>query len=134
MKSFLVLAFLILVGFIYVNRQRMYVRDPLGKVYVNNVRQPGAQVFINYSYDILLVKNDDPGAYTILVQDWDKIPGTPVVLKCVRWMACLAQADRAPIIPMDWKGKGRYDPQVTMTSRQVSFVAADGSKVLVALR
>ncbi len=109
MKSFLVLAFLILVGFIYVNLQRMYVRDPLGKVYVNNVRQPGAQVFINYSYDILLVKNDDPGAYTIL-------------------------ADRAPIIPMDWKGKGRYDPQVTMTSRQVSFVAADGSKVLVALR
>lgn len=134
MKRILLLAFVVLIALVWLNRQRLYVCDPLATVYRNDVKQPDVQVLINYTYDVLLAKDDGPGAFRILVQDWDKMPGTPVILKCVRWMACLAEADRVPIIPMVWKGKGQYDPKVLMSSHAVSFVAGDGSRVLVELR
>jgi hypothetical protein len=134
MKRILLLAFVVLIALVWLNRQRVYVRDPLAAVYRNNVKQAGVQVYINYSYDILMEKDEEPGAYRMVVQDWDRMPATPVILRCVRSMACLTEADRVPTFPTAWTGKGQYDPKVMMSNHEVSFVAGDGSRVLVELR
>jgi hypothetical protein len=134
MKSILILAFLVIMGLILVNRQRVYVRDPLATVYRNEVEQSGVQVYQNYSNDILMEKDGGDKPFRILVQDWSEVPGTPVNLTCIRWMACLADDDRAATVPLVWTGKGKYDPRVTMTKREISFVDGDGSRVRVTLR
>jgi len=134
MKKLFVLAFLILMALILLNRQRVYVRDPLAKVYRGTQKQGGVQVYINYSNDILLIKEDDPEPYRTLVQSWNKLPGTPTELKCIHWMACLADADHATIIPLAPTGKGRFDPQVVKDNRQISFVNAGGTPIRVELR
>jgi len=134
LKKILLLVFLVVLAAIFVNRQRVYVRDPLATVYRDDVKQSGVQVFINYSNDVLLEQDAEPGSYQILVQGWNKMPGTPGVLKCIRWMVCLADADHATTFPIEWNGKGRYDPKVAMTSRELSFVAGDGATIKVQLR
>ena len=134
MKTILLLVFVALLAAIFVNRQRVYVRDPLATVYQGDVKQSGVQVFINYSNDVLLEQDAEPGSYRFLVQGWNKMPGTPVVLKCIRWMACLADADHATTYPIEWNGKGKYDPKVAMTSHEVSFVGGDGATMKVQLR
>jgi hypothetical protein len=132
MKKLLLLAFVVLMTLIVLNRQRVYVRDPLATVYRNDVKQSGVEVYINYSNDVLLEKSAQPGAYTLLVQHWNEMPGSPAELKCVRWMACLADADHATTLPLNAGGK--YDPRVAMTNREVSFVARDGTKMRIELR
>ncbi len=102
-------------------------------------RQSGVQVFVNAAGDVLLWQEAGPGAYRILVQGWNKAPGTPVRLICLRWMVCLTDADRAATIPLDWTGnsgrrKGKYDPRVSMSGREVTFVNGDGATVRVELR
>jgi hypothetical protein len=134
MKTILLVIFIVLLAAIVINRQRVYVRDPLATVYRNDVKQSGVQVFINYSNDVLLEQDAEPGAYRTLIQNWNKTPGSPVILKCIRWMACLADADHASTLPMEWTGKGKYDPRVAMTNREVSFVDGDGSTMRVQLR
>jgi hypothetical protein len=132
-KTILILAFLIIMTLIVVNRERVYLRDPLATVYRNDVEQNGIQVYQNYSNDVLLQKDGDK-PFRILVQDWNEIPGNPVDLTCIHWMACLTSNDRAPVLPLEWKGKGKYDPKVTMTNKQVFFTDVDGSRVRVDLR
>jgi hypothetical protein len=83
---------------------------------------------------VLLEQDAEPGAYRVLVQAWNKMPGEPQHLICIRWMACLADADHAATFPIEWMGKGKYDPKVSMTSRAVSFVDGDGAAIRVALR
>jgi hypothetical protein len=134
MKRLFVLAFLVLMALILMNRQRVYVRDPLAKVYRNDQKQDGVQVYINYSNDVLLIKEGDPGAYRILLQNWNKSPGTPTVLKCIHWMACLADADHATVTPILPIGKGSYDPRAAMNNREISFVNADGTTTRIELR
>jgi hypothetical protein len=102
-------------------------------------RQSGVQVFVSVSGDVLLWRDAEPGGYRILVQAWNKAPGTPMRLTCLRWMVCLAEADHPATIAMDWTGnsgrhKGKYDPHVSMTGREVSFVNGDGATVRVELR
>ena len=133
-KTVLILAFIVIMALILVNRQRVYVRDPLATVYRNGAEQSGIQVYQNYSNDVLLEKDGGDKPFRILVQDWDEIPGTPVNLTCIHWMACLTSDDRAPVLPLEWKGKGKYNPQVTMTNKEVSFLDVDGSRVRVTLR
>ncbi len=132
-KTILILAFVVMMGFILVNRQRVFIRDPVATVYRNEVKQSGIQVFINYSNDVLLEKEEEPGAYRTILQNWDETPGIPSDLVCIRWMACLTRADHAPANPIVRTGKGKYDPKVTMTSREISFVDGDGTRVRVEL-
>jgi hypothetical protein len=120
-----------LVALVVVYRQRIYLRLPMASVYRNQVRQTGVQVFINYSFDVLLEKDDEPGAYRTLVQSWSRMPGTPTELQCLRWMVCLTEANHASTIPMFVSGNQVYDPQVTMTKHEVSFVDGDSATVLV---
>jgi hypothetical protein len=134
LKTILVVVFAILLGAILLNRQKVFVRDPLAAVYRNDVKQSSVEVFINYSNDVLMERDSDSGSYWTLIQGWNKAPGTPVVLRCLRWMACLTDADHATTLPIEWSGKGRYDPRVSMTHREVSFVDGDGATVRVTLR
>ncbi len=134
MKTILIVAFVAVLGLIFVNRQKVFVRDPLATVYRNDVKQDGEQVYINYANDVLLERDADSGSYQTLVQGWNKIPGTPAVLRCLRWMACLTDADHATTLPVEWNGKGKYDPRVSVTSREVSFVDGDGATIRVELR
>ena len=76
------------------------------------------------------------------------MPGTPITLTCLRWTACLTEADKAPAIPLASAGnsgsptseparrgdKGKYDPKVFMTTREVTFVDANASAVRIELR
>jgi hypothetical protein len=134
LKKILLTVFVVVLAFVWVNRQRVYVRDPLATVYKNDVEQSGVQVYINYSNDVLMELDAGSGGYRTMVQNWNKVPGTPLVLKCIRWTACMTDADYAVTSPLAWNGKGKYDPQVAMSGREVSFVDADGAKVRVVLR
>jgi hypothetical protein len=134
MKKILPLAFLVLMTLIVLHRQRVFVRDPLATLYRNGAKQPGTQIYINYSNDVLLLRDDPGGPHYTLIQHWNQMPGTPVLLRCVRSMACLSDADQAPTFPIVWTGKGRYDPHVSMSNAEVAYVAADGSRMQVELR
>ena len=125
------LLILALVAFIVLYRQRIFVRVPMASVYRDQVKQAGVQVFVNYSYDVLLEKDGQPGAYHTLVQNWSKMPGTPTELKCLRWMVCMTDADHASTIPMFLSGSQAYNPQVTMTNQAVSFGNGDGATIRV---
>lgn len=134
MKTILTLLLIASLALLIYNRQRVYLRDPLATVYRNDVQQTGVEVFINYSSDVLLEQDAEPAPSSILLQDWNKMPGTPTTLTCLRWIACMTNADQASAIPLAWTGKGKYDPKVFMTTREVSFVDANASTVRIELR
>jgi hypothetical protein len=134
MKTILTLLLIASLALLIYNRQRIYLRDPLATVYRDDVQQTGVEVFINYSSDVLLQQDAEPAPYSILLQDWNKLPGTPTTLTCLRWIACMTDADQASAIPLAWTGKGKYDAKVFMTTREVSFVDANASAVRIELR
>jgi len=133
-RTLLSVIVLVAVALAVVFRQREYLRDPLAKVYRNDVQQDGVQVYQSYLGDILIKKDTDPGAYQILVQYWDQAPGTPIDVVCIQWLACLTNADHAPIIPPVWTGKGKYDPKVTMTNHEISFVNGDEALIRIDMK
>ena len=125
MRKLLVLLVLVFVVLVMVYRQRLFLRDPLGKVERAGVRQEGEKVFINYSNDALLQAPD--GTASVLVQH-GTTPGQPEHLFCVRELMCLTDADAATVFPLGAK-------QVpTMTSDEVHFNDASGVSVAVQLR
>jgi hypothetical protein len=137
MKKALTLLFVILMGLIILNRERVFVRDPLATVYrspttdpAGAVKQTGVQVYINYSNDVLLLREDEPERYNLLLQHWNQTPGTPVQMRCIHWMACLTDADHAALIALPSLAS---DPKVQMTDREVSF-NAQGARFRVLLR
>jgi hypothetical protein len=134
MKTTLTILFLAALALIIYNRQRIYVRDPLATVYRNDIPQAGAEVFINYSNDVLLEQGNDPDITHILIQHWNRRPGTPERLSCLRWTACLTDTEEASTIPVLGSGKGKYDPKVVMTSREVTYLDGDGTTVRIELR
>lgn len=133
-KVVLIMVGVLIVSVIVLERGREYVRDPLATVYRNGVQQTDVQVYQSFSNDVLMIRDEEPGAYEILIQDWNQIPATPVRLTCIRWLACLTDADRAGAVPLVWTGKGKYDPKVTMTNREVSFVDGAGATMRVELK
>jgi hypothetical protein len=128
MRRILVMLTLALVVFFIIDRQRIYLRDPLGVVYHNDVKQEGARVFINYSNDVLVQTGDLDHMQQVLVQSWSGVPGVPDELKCLQQLACLSQADHAPMV--SWPGA----TTAKMTNRQVSYVDGDGTRVRIVLR
>ena len=134
MKRILLVVTLVLLALIYVYRQRVFLRDPVATLYRDEVKQDGVQVYINDLSDVLLIKEGDPGGYRILLQAWDRVPGAPVRLNCVHWMACMTEANAAPVVTMTGNGPGTYDPKVIMSDREVSFVDGTGARMRVTLR
>ena len=98
MKKLLLL--LIIVGAIFVvyNRQRLFLRDPLGSVVRDGLKEDGAQVFVNYSSDVM-IENDSPPLYTELIAH-DDHTGMPQNLKCIHYVACIMDADLPTLLPL----------------------------------
>jgi hypothetical protein len=133
-KAFLLLIVVAVLALALLNRGRLYVRDPLATVYEDEAEQHGIQVFATNSGDVLVMREEYPGAYRILVQRWNKQPGTPLSLRCIHWIACLTDANHAAAYLIDWDHQGRHDPLATMTNREITFVNAEGKTMRVELR
>lgn len=127
MKKWTALAVVVVIVFVAYNRNRLYVRDPLGGVTRNDAKEAGAQVYINFSNDVL-VENDNPPMYTLLLQHQNHI-GTPVELHCLHWLLCMADADVATFM--------QPPPSIAveeMTNKSVRFIDSDKRETVVALR
>jgi hypothetical protein len=120
---------LLLVIFVGVFRQRIFLRDPLGKMERNGVAVDGARLFINFSNDVLV---EEPGTERrYLVQGWSGVPGVPQILGCVQGLACWTDADHASVFPLDGRGAGT---RAVMSAKEVTFVDETGARVRVQLR
>ena len=127
MKRVLIVGVLFLIVVAVMYRQRLFLRDPLGRVERNGMRVEGASVFINYSNDVL-IQSAAAGAY--LVQR-GSVPGTPAKLSCLRGMVCWTEADIAAVSPL---GGADYRPNVVMNSKEVTFLNGNGDGMRVVLR
>jgi hypothetical protein len=129
LRKILIVGTLLVVVFVVVFRQRIFVRDPLGKVERNGVAQDESRLFINYSNDVL-VEDAAPHQF-VLVQRWSSLPGVPQHLFCLTGLMCWTDADKAAVFPVE--GVGGRTPAV-MSAKEVRFVDESGAAVRVALR
>jgi hypothetical protein len=126
-RKFILLLVVVAVVFVVWNRQRLYVRDPLGTVLRDGVKEQGAQVLINYSNDVLLQNYNAP-MYVTLIQHGDRV-GTPVEIHCVAYVACLLDADVPAFLVTDEGAK-----VTAMTGKVVEYRDAKGRDTVVTLR
>lgn len=129
MRKILVIGTLLLIVFVVVFRQRIFVRDPLGKVERNGIVQEGMRVYINYSNDILL--EDAVANKRYLVESWNGVPGVPKHLACFTALACWTDADEATVFPL---GNAPNQARAVMSSREVTFKDETGASTKVELR
>ena len=129
LRKILVVGALLLVVFAVVFRQRIYVRDPLGKVERDGVTQDGARLYINYSNDVLV--EDAAQHRFVLVQGWSALPGIPQHLFCFTGLMCWTDADHATVDRVEGTG-GKT--QAVISAKEVTFVDESGVRVRVALR
>jgi hypothetical protein len=128
-RKILIVGTLLLVVFVAVFRQRIFVRDPLGKVERNGVAQDGTRLYINYSNDVLV--EDSARHQFVLVQGWSALPGVPQRLFCLTGLMCWTDADKAAVFPV--AGVGGRTPAV-MNAKEVTFVDESGSRIRAGLR
>jgi hypothetical protein len=129
LRKILTFAVLLLVVVVTVFRQRIFLRDPLGKVQRNGVAIDGARLFINFSNDVLV---EEPGTERrYLVQGWSGLPGVPKSLGCVQGLVCWTDADHATVFPLDGRGAG---PRAVMSAKEVTFADENGVGISVELR
>jgi hypothetical protein len=129
LKRILIVGILLLAIFVAVFRQRIFVRDPLGKVERSGVAQDGVRVYINYSNDVLV--EDASQHQFVLVQGWSGLPGVPQHLFCFSGLMCWTDADKAAVFPMGGAG-GRT--RAVMSAKEVTFVDESGAGIRVVLR
>jgi hypothetical protein len=126
MKKLLALVLLVVVVFVALNRERIYVRDPLASVTRDAVAEPGVQVFTNYNNDVLL-EHDDRPRYLTLLQHGQPV-GSPRIVHCIHFVACMTEA---PIPPVIIAAPTAHIE--SMTSKQVAFHDATGREAVVTL-
>ena len=126
MKIVIALILLLLIVFVVVDRNRIYVRDPLGSVTRAGVKESGAQVFVNFAGDAL-IENDNAPMYIVLVQHTQI--GEPSKLSCAHWLACLTDADIATLAPQ--AHVARPD---SIANGEIDFHTADGVQAVVKMR
>ena len=136
MKRMLVLLTFAMVAFLVVERQRLFLRDPLAQATRDGAVDGDSKALINFTNDVLLEDTAGGRLRVYLVQHWDDAVITPAVLHCLGQMVCLTDADRATGTAVLAGSRGRREPfvGVTMTDRRVEFVDEDGALVQVALR
>ncbi len=127
MRRLLLLIVVVLVVFVVVYRDRLYLRDPLGKVERDGRAVADARVFINYSNDVLM--QEEHGSRMFVVQSWNHAATLPSGLTCIQGMMCLAPADRV----VDAQAPAQQGNAV-MSNREVSFTDDSGSRVHIVLR
>ena len=128
MRRFLVLLTLVLIALAVVYRDRLYLRDPLGKLTRNGVEQQDARVFINYENDVLVQEKN--GAEMFVVQHWNGLPAAPAGLTCIQGMLCVTPADR--VVDVGEAATGQKAAQ--MTNRAVSYTSPSGATTVVTIR
>jgi hypothetical protein len=131
MKKLIAAIGLLLIVLAVVYRERLYVRDPLGSVTRDGVHEDGAQVYINWSSDVLL-ENDAPPNHqplTLTLIQHARPIGLPRQMHCLHWLLCLTDADNATLVAPD---PGAYIE--SMTNRQVTFHDYNGREAVVTLR
>jgi len=129
LKRILIVGTLLLAGFVAVFRQRIFVRDPLGKVERNGVAQDGTRLYINYSNDVLV--EDAERHQFVLVQGWNQLPGVPLHLFCFTGLMCWTDADHAAVLPREQVSE---KTRAVMSAKEVTYVDESGAKVRVGLR
>ena len=129
MRKILIVGALLLLIFVAVFRQRIFVRDPLGKVERNGVAQDGMRLYINHSNDVLV--EDTERHQFVLVQGWSALPGVPQHLFCLTGLMCWTDGDKATVFPVEGVG-GRT--RAVMSAKEVTFVDESDVKVRVELR
>jgi len=129
LRKILIVTTLLLVVFAVAFRQRIFVRDPLGKVERNGVAQDGARLYINYSNDVLV--EDAAQHQFVLVQGWSALPGVPQHLFCLTGLMCWTDADQAAVFAVDGVG-GRT--RAVMSAKEVTYVDESRASVRVTLR
>jgi hypothetical protein len=129
LKKILIVGALLLAIFVVVFRQRIFLRDPLGKVQRNGAVQDGVRLYINYSNDVMV---EDSASHTfVLVQGWSALPGVPQHLFCFTGLMCWTDADKATVFPAEGIG-GKT--KATMSGKEVTFIDESGAAVRVELR
>jgi hypothetical protein len=129
MRKILLLLVIVFAVFVFLERDRLFLRDPLGTVTRNDLREDGAQVFINFHNEVLLENDNQPMYVTLVERRLPQVVGEPVGLKCIHWVACLADAYPAtlaqPATPTTLKQS---------TNRVLEYIDAHGKDVVVRLR
>jgi len=125
MKKLLFVILVVIVAFLYINRHRVYVRDPLASLTRNGVPEAGAQVFINHANEVL-IENDNPPIYTTLVQHGLPV-GAPAKIYCLHWLLCMTTAVHPPLL-------GPVAPADSMTDKLITYRDRDGRTAVVTLR
>ena len=136
MKKILALIVLGIVVFIVLNRQRVFLWDPIATVTRDGAKVEGARAMINFSNDVLLEDTSAGRKRLYLIQQWNKVVGAPGMLRCLQLLGCLTDQDQATATPVPVGSRGTRSPfeGVTMTNRRVEFVDEDGALVLISLR
>jgi hypothetical protein len=129
LKSILIVGTLLLAVFVAVFRQRIFLRDPLGKVERNGVAQDGTRLYINHSNDVLV--EESARHQFVLVQGWNRLPGVPQHLFCLTGMVCWTDGDKAAVFPVEGLGGKTL---ASMSGKEVTFVDESGARVRVELR
>lgn len=128
MGRILLVLTVVLVAFVAVYRERIYLRDPLGSVTRAGEKVPDTRVFINYGNDVLV--QEAGGSQMWAVQHWNGLQTVPAGLTCVQGIMCLAPAERLT----GEAGSVLSSHEAVMTPREVNFVDGEGRPVQVALR
>jgi hypothetical protein len=122
MKKFILFLFLIFAIFVIYNRQRLYLRDPLANVTLDGQKLDGAQVYINYSNDVMVLREAAPAFWTV-IQHGNHV-GAPVAMKGMHWVGYLADNDVVQLMTADQNAVVS-----SMTSKAVTY--RDGRHVTV---
>ncbi len=128
MGKILLVLTVLLVVFVAVYRDRIFLRDPLGTVTRSGEKVEDTRVFINYSNDVLV--QEQGGSQMWAVQHWNGLQTVPAGLTCVQGMLCLAPAERLT----GEDGNVLSHHEAVMTAREVNFVDGEGRPVQVTLR
>lgn len=128
MRRLLLLITLVLIVLIAVYRDRLYLRDPLGKLTRDGAPQADARIFINYENDVLV--QEKGGTEMFAVQHWNHLESVPANLTCIQGLLCIAPADRF----IDTAGTAITRRAAEMTDRAVNFVDSNGHPVQVTIR
>jgi len=137
LRKIIGLLILMLVVFVVIYRQRIFLWDPLASVTRNGVKVGRVRTMINYSNDVLLQDSSAGKRRMYLVQNWNKVAEVPTApVKCLQGLGCLTDADQASALALEVGSRGRREPfeGVTMTNKRVEFVDEDGAVVEVRLR
>lgn len=129
MKTILIVGTVLLVIFVAVFRQRIFLRDPLGKVERNGIAQDGVRVYINYSNDVLV--EDAAADKRYLVEGWNGVPGVPKHLACLTALVCWTDANEASAFPLE---NPPNHVRAVMSAKEVTFADETGAGVRVTLR